>query len=93
MKSWAGGRGETTGPGLRPKLNPGGRDGQLDNPADEEGRGRDQLHDCAGGRKRHFLRPTRFIDLMSFCSSEIASFWSLLREPHSFAEGLSRHEN
>lgn len=74
MKSWAGGRGETTGPGLRPKLNPGGRDGQLDNPADEEGRGRDQLHDCAGGRKRHFLRPTRFIDLMSFCSSEIASF-------------------
>ena len=23
MKSWAGGRGETTGPGLRPKLNPG----------------------------------------------------------------------
>jgi hypothetical protein len=38
MKSWAGGRGETTGPGLRPKLNRG-TDGQLGNPANGGGFG------------------------------------------------------
>ena len=81
-----------TGPGLRPELNRGGRTDSSVAQRMWKGSGTDPRHDCPGGRKSHFLRPTISIDLASFCSSEIASFWSGLRQPHSFVEGTSRHE-